>query len=43
VGAVQVFNKGTVWIDNAVTPQVRSALAATSAVLLLYQDMERRS
>ena len=43
VGAVQVFNKGTVWIDNAVTPEVRTALAATSAILLLYQDMERRS
>lgn len=41
VGAVEVINKGTVWLDNAVTPETRSALAATAAVLLLYQDIEK--
>jgi hypothetical protein len=39
VGAVEVINAGTVWVDNAVPPETRSALAATSAVLLLYQDI----
>jgi hypothetical protein len=39
VGAVEVINKGTVWLNNSVTPETRSALAATSAVLLLYQDI----
>jgi len=41
VGAVEVINKGTVWINNSVTPDTRSALAATSAVLLLYQDIKK--
>jgi hypothetical protein len=41
VGAVEVINKGTVWLDNSVTPETRSALAATSAVLLLYQDIKK--
>ena len=40
VGAVEVFNKGTVWLDDTVTAEVRSALAATSTVLLLYQDIK---
>lgn len=40
VGAVEVINKGTVWLNNSVTPETRSALAATSAVLLLYQDIK---
>ena len=40
VGAVEVINKGTVWLNNSVTPEIRSALAATSAVLLLYQDIQ---
>jgi hypothetical protein len=40
VGAVEVINKGTVWLSNSVTPEIRSALAATSAVLLLYQDIK---
>jgi len=39
VGAVEVFNKGTVWFNNSVTLETRSALAATSAILLLYQDI----
>ncbi|MHC4183349.1 MAG: hypothetical protein ACYSR0_08370 [Planctomycetota bacterium] len=39
VGAVEVINKGTVWLNNSVTPETRSALAATSAVLLWYQDI----
>lgn len=41
VGAVEVFNKGTVWLDNSVTPEVRSALAATAVVMLLYQDIQK--
>ena len=41
VGAVEVMNNGTVWLDNAVTPETRSALAAASAVLLLYQDIQK--
>jgi hypothetical protein len=41
VGAVEVINKGTVWLNNSVTPETRSALAATSAVLLLYQDLQK--
>lgn len=40
VGAVEVINMGTVWLDDSVTPEIRSALAATSAVLLLYQDIK---
>jgi hypothetical protein len=43
VGAVEVINKGTVWIHNAVPPETRSALAATSAVLLMYQDVGKMS
>jgi hypothetical protein len=43
VGAVEVINKGTVWLNNSVTPETRSALAATSAVLLLYQDIKKLS
>ena len=43
VGAVEVINQGTVWLDNSVTPEIRSALAATSAVLLLYQDIKEMS
>jgi hypothetical protein len=43
VGAVEVINKGTVWLNNAVTPETRSVLAATSAVLLLYQDIKKTS
>ena len=43
VGAVEVFNKGTVWFNNSVTLETRSALAATSAILLLYQDISNTS
>lgn len=43
VGAVEVINKGTVWLDNSVKPETRSALAAASAVLLLYQDVNKMS
>lgn len=43
VGAVEVINAGTVWLDDSVTPETRSALAATSAVLLLYQDIKNMS
>jgi len=41
VGAVEVINKGTVWLNNSVMPDTRSALAATSAALLLYQDIKK--
>jgi hypothetical protein len=41
VGAVEIINKGTVWLNNSTTPEVRSALAATSTVLLLYQDVKK--
>lgn len=40
VGAVEVMNKGTVWLDGALPPETRSALAAASAALLLYQDIK---
>ncbi len=43
VGAVEVINKGTVWLNNSVTPETRSALAAASAVLLLHQNIKKRS
>jgi hypothetical protein len=43
VGAVEVINKGTVWLDTSRTPATRSALAAASAVLLLYQDVKEMS
>ena len=39
VGAVEVINAGSVWLDDSASPETRSALAATSAVLLLYQDL----
>ena len=41
VGAVEVINKGTVWLYNSVAPETRSALAVTSAILLLYQDVKK--
>jgi hypothetical protein len=41
VGAVEVINNGTVWLNNSAAPGTRSALAATSAVLLLYQDIKK--
>ena len=40
VGAVEVINNGTVWLGKSVTPEIRSSLAVTSAVLLLYQDVQ---
>jgi hypothetical protein len=43
VGAVEVINAGTVWLDNSATPETRSTLAAASAVLLLYQDIQQTS
>ncbi len=42
-GAVEVINKGTVWLNNSLRPETRSALAATSAALLLYQDIKKTS
>ncbi|MCK5237055.1 MAG: hypothetical protein KAR06_08725 [Deltaproteobacteria bacterium] len=41
MGAVEVINKGTVWLNNGAAPEISSALAATSAVLLLYQDIQK--
>ena len=41
VGAVEVINKGTVWLNNSVSPKVRSALAATSVIMLLYKDIKK--
>ena len=43
VGAVEVINAGSVWLDDSLSPGTRSALAATSAVLLLYQDLVEMS
>jgi hypothetical protein len=41
VGATEIINKGTVWLNSSVKPDVRSSLVATSAVLLLYQDIQK--
>jgi len=38
VGAVEVINGGTVWLSDSLTPEARTAMAAASAALLLYQD-----
>ena len=43
VGAVEVINAGTVWLNNSETPETRSALAAASSVLLMYQDVKKMS
>ncbi len=40
IGAVEVFTKGTVWLDDTATPEIRSVLAATASALLLYQDIK---
>lgn len=40
VGAVEVINNGTVWIAGDVAPDVQSALACTSASLLLYRALK---
>jgi hypothetical protein len=40
VGAVEVINKGTVWLDNSVAPDTRSAIAAAAAAMLLYQNVQ---
>lgn len=40
VGAVEVMNMGTVWINNSVSAEVRSALAALSVSMLLYKDIQ---
>lgn len=40
VGAVEVMNMGTVWINNSVSAEVRSALAAISVSMLLYKDIQ---
>ncbi|MEE9543918.1 MAG: hypothetical protein V3V95_09080, partial [Thermodesulfobacteriota bacterium] len=43
VGAVEVMNAGTVWLNNSVGPETRTALASASAVLLMYQDIKKIS
>ncbi len=40
VGAVEVINKGTVWMHKSVPPETRLALASASAVLLMLQDIK---
>ncbi len=40
VGAVEVINQGTVWLNDSAAPELRSVLAAASAILLLYQDIK---
>jgi hypothetical protein len=42
LAAVEVINQGAVWIDPAATPDLRGALAAASAALLLYRDLDIR-
>ncbi|MFC2156706.1 hypothetical protein ACFLT9_02590 [Acidobacteriota bacterium] len=39
LAAVEVINAGAVWIHPSVTSDLRSALAAASAALLLYRDI----
>jgi len=39
VAAVEVINKGAVWIHPSVKPELRGLLAAAAAALLLYQDL----
>ncbi|HOW97300.1 MAG TPA: hypothetical protein P5567_12525 [Kiritimatiellia bacterium] len=40
VGAVEVINNGTVWIAGDVSPELQSAVACTSASLLLYRALK---
>jgi hypothetical protein len=39
VAAVEVINRGAVWIHPAVKPEIRGVLAAAAAALLLHQDL----
>jgi hypothetical protein len=39
-GAVSTINKGTVWIDPALSPEVKTVLAAVATGLLLRTDVE---
>jgi hypothetical protein len=39
VAAVEVINKGAVWIHPGVSPEIRGVLAAAASALLLYQDL----
>ncbi len=39
VAAVEIINRGAVWIHPAVEPEMRGALAAAAAALLLHQDL----
>jgi hypothetical protein len=42
LAAAEVINQGAVWIDPSATPDLRGALAAASAALLLYRDLDIR-
>jgi hypothetical protein len=39
VGAVEVINKGAVWLRPTVDPEIRSVLATASTALLLYKNI----
>lgn len=39
VAAVEIINRGAVWISPGVDPEMRGALAAAAAALLLHQDL----
>jgi hypothetical protein len=39
VAAVEIINRGAVWIHPGVAPEIRGALAAAAAALLLHQDL----
>jgi hypothetical protein len=39
VAAVEIINRGAVWIHPGVEPEVRGALAAAATALLLHQDL----
>ena len=39
IGAVEVINKGGVWILPSIDSEIRSVLAAASSALLLYRDI----
>jgi hypothetical protein len=39
IAAVEVINKGFVWIHSSVTPELRGMLSAACAALLLYEDI----
>ncbi len=42
VGAVEVINKGSVWLHPSIEPEIRSALATASSALLLYRAIHEK-